>query len=325
MKPTYEQLEKRINEFKEKLKRVNSDLHLLNRKLDQRVKEKTHELQESEKQLRLAIEGAKEGFWVIDFIDGGMNFTTRSAEILGYSLNELGSTSERWDKLTHPSDWPMVEKALMDHFEGKTPYYEAEYRAKTKSGEWKWILGHGMVTKRDEDGSPLQAIGTHVDITKLKQTENKLRKREKELENKTSHLEEVNIALRVLLRKREEDKTEIEEKIMLNVRDLVMPYINKLENTRLGEKQKTYLSILKSNLNDVISPFSHSLAASHLNFTPKEIQVANLLKEDKISKEIAELLYISESAVEFHRHNIRKKLGLVNKKINLKSYLQSLR
>ena len=262
---------------------------------------------------------------MIDFIDGKMNFTTKSAEILGYSLNELGSTSEKWNKLTHPDDWPMVEEALMAHFEGKTPYYEAEYRAKTKSGEWKWILGHGRVTKRDEDGRPLQAIGTHVDINKLKQTENELREREKELENKTNHLEEVNTALKVLLKKREEDKTEIEEKIILNVKDLIMPYINKLENSGLSGKQKTFLDILESNLNDITSPVSRSLATTHLNFTPKEIQVANLIKEDKISKEIAELLYISESAVDFHRHNIRKKLGLVKKKINLKSYLQSLR
>ena len=64
---------------------------------------------------------------------------------------------------------------------GKTPYYEAEYRSRTKSGEWKWILGHGRITKRDEHGRPLQAIGTHVDITKLKQTENELKKREIEV------------------------------------------------------------------------------------------------------------------------------------------------
>ena len=49
------------------------------------------------------------------------------------------------------------------------------------------------------------------------------------------------------------------------------------------------------------------------------------VKEDKSTKEISELLYISESAVQFHRHNIRKKLGMVDKKVNLQTFLQSLK
>lgn len=61
-----------------------------------------------------------------------------------------------------------------------------------------------------------------------------------------------------------------------------------------------------------------------LSFTPTEIQVANLIKEGKRTKEIASFMHISESAIDFHRHNIRKKLESVNKKINLRSYLQSL-
>ncbi len=165
---------------------------------------------------------------------------------------------------------------------------------------------------------------TYEDITEIATTQEALEKREKELELKTASLEDVNTALRVLLKRREEDKTELEEKVLYNMKDLVLPYIAKLEQSRLSENQKSFLSILKSNLDDIVSPFSRRLAASHLNLTPREVQVANLLKEDKITKEIAELLHMSESSVEFHRHNIRKKLGLVGKKVNLRTYLQSL-
>ena len=165
---------------------------------------------------------------------------------------------------------------------------------------------------------------TYLDITETAAARKALEKREKELERKTASLEEVNTALRVLLKRREEDKTELEEKVLFNMKDLVLPYIAKLEQSRLSENQKSFLSILKSNLDDIVSPFSRRLAASHLNLTPREVQVANLLKEDKITKEIAELLHMSESSVEFHRHNIRKKLGLVGKKVNLRTYLQSL-
>ena len=370
--------------------------------------------------------------------------------MLGYSLDEMGNTSNIWDQSTHHDDWPIVEKALNDHFEGRTDHYEAEYRVKTKSNEWKWILGHGRVTKKDKKGKPLQAIGTHVDITNLKHTElalrkseeqfrslveklplgllildssrnieyfnpkfheifgyskedlpdisswfNKaypdddyrkniidiwdtwwqngttvkeydpeiftvrckngedkiiyfrhvglqqkkhfvvyenittrvkaeesLKKREKELEIKTGNLEEVNIALKVLLQRRDEDKTEMEEKILFNVKKLIFPYLEKLDTSGLNDSQASYLSILKANLENVISPFSKKLSAVHLGLTPREIQVANLIKEDKTTKEIVEMLYISESSVDFHRHNIRKKMGFLNQKVNLKSHLK---
>ena len=151
-----------------RLKSANKALEAFAEDLDRRVKVRTRELKESENRLKLALEGAKEGLWTIDFVKGKMIFTNHSAEMLGYSLKELGETSSKWDTITHPEDWPMVEKALQDHFEGRTSHYEAEYRARTKNGNWKWILGHGRVTKRDAQGKPLQAIGTHVDISKLK-------------------------------------------------------------------------------------------------------------------------------------------------------------
>ena len=162
------------------------------------------------------------------------------------------------------------------------------------------------------------------EINERKKTEEALRERERELETKTHNLEESNIALKVLLKRREEDKTELEEKILLNVKELVIPYLEKLKKNILDEKQKIYVSILESNLNDITSSFSHRLSSKYMNFTPTEIQIANLLRQGKTSKEIAELTNSSPKAVAFHRENIRRKLGLKNKKINLKSYLLSL-
>ena len=162
------------------------------------------------------------------------------------------------------------------------------------------------------------------EINERKKTEEALRERERELETKTHNLEESNIALKVLLKRRDEDKTELEEKILLNVKELVIPYLEKLKKNILDEKQKIYVSILESNLNDITSSFSHRLSSKYMNFTPTEIQIANLLRQGKTSKEIAELTNSSPKAVAFHRENIRRKLGLKNKKTNLKSYLLSL-
>ena len=110
---------------------------------------------------------------------------------------------------------------------------------------------------------------------------------------------------------------------MMNIRDLVKPYLAKVKNEGLNRSQKTYIDIIESNLNEIVSSFTVRLSSGNLTLTPTEIQVANLIKQGKRSKEIAELMHSSPKAVAFHRGNIRKKLGLQNKKTNLRSYLLS--
>ncbi|MCX5855578.1 MAG: LuxR C-terminal-related transcriptional regulator, partial [Deltaproteobacteria bacterium] len=164
----------------------------------------------------------------------------------------------------------------------------------------------------------------YQDITDRKRAEETLKKRERELEIKSRNLEELNTALKVLLKQRGDDKDELEEKVVANVKQLAMPYIEKLKKSHLKDKETDYVNILESNLINIISPFSNKLSSKYINLTPKEIQIANLIKEGKTSKEIAELLNISPGTVEFHRENIRSKLNLKNKKGNLISYLTAL-
>lgn len=173
----------------------------------------------------------------------------------------------------------------------------------------------------DSRGNVVGAIESIRDITVRKRAEEALKKREKDLKTKSNNLEELNTALKVLLRQREQDKDEIEAKVLANFKQLAMPYIERLKKSRLDAKEADYVNILESNLINIISPFSNKLSSKYLNLTPKEIQVANLIKEGKTSKEIAELLNVSPGTVEFHRENIRVKLKLKNKKDNLRSYL----
>ena len=83
-------------------------------------------------------------------------------------------------------------------------------------------------------------------------------------------------------------------------------------------------NILESNLTNILSPFLNKLSLKYKNLTPREIQIAHLIKEGKTSKEIAELLNMSPGTVAFHRENIRNKLNLKNNKENLRSYLMTL-
>jgi len=161
------------------------------------------------------------------------------------------------------------------------------------------------------------------EIKDHRRTELTLIARRRELENKTLELEEVNTALKVLLKQRDEDKKELEEKVIANVKKLVFPYIEKLNNSRLNNQQAVYLDIIKSNLEHVIAPFLHQLFSKYSDLTPKEIQIAGLVKDGKTTKEISEFLNSTTGAVDFHRNNLRKKLGLRNTKTNLRSFLLS--
>ncbi len=157
-----------------------------------------------------------------------------------------------------------------------------------------------------------------------KQANLALKKRETELEINTKKLDEVNTALKVLLKQREQDKTDLEEKVVIHMKALVLPYLEKLKTGKLSARQKSYIDDLESNLNEIISPFVRRLSSSYWNLTPKEIQIADLVKKGKTSKEIAAFFNSSVRVVDFHRHNIRKKFGLINKRSNLKTHLLSL-
>jgi DNA-binding NarL/FixJ family response regulator len=146
-----------------------------------------------------------------------------------------------------------------------------------------------------------------------------------ELQDKTENLQEVNTALKVLLKKRDADRTDFEDKVVANVKELVLPYIEKIKmRASQDTKLQAYLEVLESNLNSIISPFSHKLSSRFFSLTSTEIAVAKLVRQGKNTKQIADLLNASNKTVETHRLNIRKKLGLTNKKANLRTYLLSL-
>lgn len=169
-----------------------------------------------------------------------------------------------------------------------------------------------------------KSVASFTDITEWKEAERGLKKREKELQIKSRSLEELNTTLRVLLKEREGDREELEGKVLSNVQAFVLPYIDKLRRSRFDSKAMAYVDIMESNLMDIISPFSRKISLKYRHLTPKEIQIANFIKEGKTSKEIADLLNVSKSAVDIHRYRLRNKLGLNKVKANLRSHLATL-
>jgi len=159
------------------------------------------------------------------------------------------------------------------------------------------------------------------EVEERKRAETELRRREAELEAQSLHLAEVNTALKVLLKKRDDDKKELAENLMDNLQEFITPYLERLKKGRLNTDQQTLVRILESNLETITSPFIRKLTHRSLNLTPMEIRVAGLVKQGKTNEEIADFLCLSKNTILFHRHNIRTKLGIKNKKINLRSHL----
>ena len=212
-----------------------------------------------------------------------------------------------------------------------------EHNTQVIDKDGKTIFFHctANVALRDNEGKPISVLEISRDITEkvqavkaLHKAKNELDRRVKErtsdLEIKTKNLEEINIAMKILLKKRDEDKKDIEDNVLTNVKELIVPFFKKIKKTKLDDQQKTILSIIESNLGEIISPFTRRMSLKHLNLTPAEIRIANLIRQGSPSKEIAELLNVSPRTIDTHRKNIRRKFGLQGQKKNLRSHLLSL-
>ncbi|SMC37559.1 regulatory protein, luxR family [Desulfocicer vacuolatum DSM 3385] len=170
----------------------------------------------------------------------------------------------------------------------------------------------------------LKLLVSHEDITGLKLAQEALRLGEESLKKQKKILEEKNIALKVLLEQREADKIEMEQNVLTNVKETILPYLERLKAAPLRKEEQKIVDIIDSQLMAIISPFMNRLSHAGIFLTPQELQVATLVKEGKPSKEIADILYISKSTVHFHRKNIRKKLGISDRKKNLRFHLMAL-
>jgi len=151
-----------------------------------------------------------------------------------------------------------------------------------------------------------------------------LKKREKDLSLTSQSFEEVNTALKVLLKQRDEDIQQSEDAILSNVNKLIVPYIERLKHTDLTPGQRNLIDSVEKNILEIASPFLRNLSLRRTNFTHQEIQVASLVRKGKTNKDIAEIQNVSVRTIAFHRENIRKKLGLRNKKKNLQTHLLAL-
>jgi PAS domain S-box-containing protein len=210
---------------------------------------------------------------------------------------------------------------------GKTAYYEGFFLDITdrKEMEEKLREAHVRLEQRVlERTRKIAQLNEELaaDIAKRKKMEQVLRSRERELKRRSVKLKEFNITLHTLLEQREIDRKDLERQIMTNIDDMILPCIERLKNTGLSCRANSLIQSLQDTLNTLTSSFLYKIKAdAHL--TPTELQIANFIKAGKSSKEIGAIIKLSAGTVDFHRNNIRKKLGIRGEKISLQAHLLS--
>ncbi|HPE62991.1 MAG TPA: PAS domain S-box protein [Methanothrix sp.] len=145
------------------------------------IKETEMALQENEERMKLVIEGANLGIWDRNVETGEVVRNRQLVEIFGYPEDELEGRIEERERMIHPDDFKKVISALNDHFDGRTPHYEIDYRLKRKDGRWIWVHDRGEVMERDAAGRPLRMAGITQEITEIRQNQEALREANRKL------------------------------------------------------------------------------------------------------------------------------------------------
>jgi PAS domain S-box-containing protein len=232
----------------------------------------------------------------------------RKEEVLGHGIDELGIV-----------DSAFLQK-LRKVFSEQGMINNEEIQYKTKTGELRYGLYSAALIGSGEEK---KVLGLLFDITKRKQSEAQLKLREEEARKLANNLEEANIALRVVLSQHEKDQKMIEEKIQLNLREVIFPFIDSLRGIALENRGKRYLDLLEANLKSILSPFVRNMVNTYEGLTPRETQIAEMIRQGMNSKDIANISGTSVATINTQRNNIRKKLNLRTKKTNLRSHLLS--
>jgi PAS domain S-box-containing protein len=154
------------------------------------------------------------------------------------------------------------------------------------------------------------------------QLEKVVKERTEDLEIKNITLQELNTTLKVLLKQRDDDKKDMEERFVTNIRNLILPFVEQMKKGRFDVGQQLCLDIIETHLHNIATPLLKNMR--QFNLTPKEIKVAALVRNGRTTKEIAEILNVATGSIDIHRNNIRKKLGLNSRKANLQSHLETL-
>lgn len=281
-------------------------------------------LQKSEERFRLFFEYAPDAIYLSDidgtFIDGN----AAAEKLVGYHKEELIGSNYFELNILSPDQMPRALELLEKNCDGLATGPD-EFVLTRKNGS---TVPVEIRTYPFDIQGKQRVLGITRDISERYQAEIRIREAydrlEQTVQERTRDLEEANTALRVMIQHRDNDRSALEDTMLQNIRDLIQPYVKKLHDADLPEQLAAQVALLESNLQNIISPLMRNLSLKHLELTKTETEIALLIKDGKRTGDISALLNLSKRTVEFHRSNIRRKCGLNNKKMNLRTFLLSL-
>ncbi len=250
-------------------------------------------------------------------------FSAGAEELFGYRQEEMLGKSL---SLICPHNGPRLLLSQMEQWRMGEPMQSFNMTLMRKSGDqFPAVVSIHPFCK--VDGVFTKLVGGFRDISELMRVQDQLQDMNNELERRvaarTTELHESNVALTVLLKKREEDRKILADQVVSNTSHLVDPLVERLRKTNLSGEQRTLVDILAANITELTSPFSANFSSKLNRLTPAELQVANLVKLGKRTKEIAEIMHLSPGTISIHRKNIRRKLELTHQKTNLQTMLSN--
>ena len=208
-------------------------------------------------------------------------------------------------------------RGIRDVISGAKKEFAMEYPCHSLDRK-RWFY---MRVTRTNTPDSLRIVVSHENITALKLAEESIRRSEEELRREKYKLQEANTALRVLLHRVEDDKQQIQADVYDNMRQLVKPIVDQLAGQVRTARNQALLATLQARLSELARPYARRLSTLAAALTPQEMEVACLIREGRSSKEIADLLNLSLTTINFHRRNLRRKLDLRNTGANLRSFL----
>jgi len=174
-----------------------------------------------------------------------------------------------------------------------------------------------------EERTLIDAVAENIGAVAMRlSAEQKLQETNKQLMVEREALRETNTTLKTVLTRIEEEKLKIHKDIQANVQKVLMPIIFALL-MEVPKPQRKYVELLRDNLMEISSPFINQLTERYRSLTPTEITICNMIRTGLRSKEISEIRGVSTATISRHRERIRRKLGIINKDVNLTSYLQT--
>lgn len=229
-------------------------------------------LAEERRRLSDIIDGTNIGTWEWNIQTGETIFNEQWAQMVGYSLAELESSSiDTWIKLYHSEDYKASKERQQEHFDGKRDLYESEYRIKHRSGEWIWVLDRGRVHQWDEQGKPLKMSGTHQDITQRKYYEHELVEINKRLQES---VEKANV-----LATNAADANVAKSNFLANMSheirtpmNAIIGFLHLLESSPINEEQAEDIQIMKESADTLLAIINDVLDVSKIEAGKVELE-----------------------------------------------------